>query len=187
MNTPNTIALMGGNVGIGTTSPASLLTIGSGGQFQVNSTGNLTKINNVQYSWPSANGASGTLFTTDASGNLSWVATTSLGLATGNVTGSGSTGMVTFWTDTNVISGSSSFIWDNTNRSLSAGGVGSMLFVGTKNSFVFSDNSSIQINPDSFIGGGYSNVVVATSSFVGGGYYNEIRDGGNLHHLLVGA
>jgi len=51
---------------------AGLVSIGSGSQFQVNSTGNLIKIRNVSYSWPAAQGAVSTVLTDDGSGNLSW-------------------------------------------------------------------------------------------------------------------
>ena len=40
-------------VGIGTSSPANLLSVGSGSTFQVDSNGNLVRVNNVPYSWPS--------------------------------------------------------------------------------------------------------------------------------------
>lgn len=61
-----------GNIGIGTTSPTSLLSVGSSSQFQVNSSGDIVKIKNVTYSWPSSNGTTNSFLTTDASGNLSW-------------------------------------------------------------------------------------------------------------------
>ncbi|KPJ85734.1 hypothetical protein AMJ57_01960 [Parcubacteria bacterium SG8_24] len=61
-----------GEVGIGDDSPASLLTVGSGDLFQVNSSGDVIRLKNVTYSWPGAN-ASGVL-TNDGSGNLSWAA-----------------------------------------------------------------------------------------------------------------
>jgi hypothetical protein len=60
----------GGNVGIGDNSPASLLTVGSGDKFQVNTNGNIVKLNNVTTSFPGSN-SSGVL-TNDGSGNLSW-------------------------------------------------------------------------------------------------------------------
>jgi len=61
-----------GNIGIGDTSPASLLTVGSGDLFQVNSTGNIVKINNVTYSWPASQGAANTVLANDGAGTLSW-------------------------------------------------------------------------------------------------------------------
>jgi hypothetical protein len=62
----------GGNVGIGTTAPGNLLDVGSASQFRVNSTGNLTKVNNVAYSWPASQGGASTTLTNDGSGNLTW-------------------------------------------------------------------------------------------------------------------
>lgn len=61
-----------GNVGIGDPTPASLLTVGNGDLFQVNSSGNLVKLNNVTYSWPSAQGSAKNALVNDGSGNLSW-------------------------------------------------------------------------------------------------------------------
>jgi hypothetical protein len=62
-----------GNLGIGDSSPASLLTVGSGDLFQVNSSGNPVKINNVAYSWPSAQGGASTVLTnSDGAGTLTW-------------------------------------------------------------------------------------------------------------------
>src|SRR6185503_18676265 len=72
-----------GNIGIGDTSPASLFTVGSGDLFQVNASGNIVKIKNVTYDWPSAN-ASGVL-TNNGSGTLSWSAA-----GTGTITAVGS-------------------------------------------------------------------------------------------------
>jgi len=66
-----------GNVGIGTYSPSSALSVGASNQFQVNSTGNLTKINNVTTSWPSTQGTASSVLQNDGSGNLTWAAATS--------------------------------------------------------------------------------------------------------------
>lgn len=59
-----------GNMGIGDTTPASLLTVGNGDRFQVDTTGDIVKIKNVTYAWPAAN-ASG-VFKNNGSGTLSW-------------------------------------------------------------------------------------------------------------------
>ena len=63
-----------GEVGIGTSAPGQLFSVGAGNQFQVNSTGNLVKINNVIYSWPAVQGDANTYLQNDGSGNLSWKA-----------------------------------------------------------------------------------------------------------------
>lgn len=63
-----------GNVGIGATSLSLLLTVGSTNTFEVNSSGNLKKVNGVTYSWPSSQGASSTTLTNDGAGNLTWAA-----------------------------------------------------------------------------------------------------------------
>ena len=60
----------GGNIGIGALNPVSLLSIGNTSQFQINSSGNIVKLNNVTTSFPNAN-SSGFL-SNDGAGNLSW-------------------------------------------------------------------------------------------------------------------
>lgn len=67
----------GGNVGIGTTAPTALFSVAE--KFLIDSNGNITKINNVAYSWPSSQGGVSTVLTNDGSGNLSWTAPTSSG------------------------------------------------------------------------------------------------------------
>lgn len=61
-----------GYVGIGDTSPVSLLTVGNGDKFQVDTNGNIVKINNITYSWPGSQGSSGQVLTNNGSGTLSW-------------------------------------------------------------------------------------------------------------------
>ncbi len=61
-----------GYVGVGDTSPASLFTVGSGDKFQVDSSGNIVKLNNVVYSFPSSQGASSSYLKNNGSGTLSW-------------------------------------------------------------------------------------------------------------------
>ena len=111
-----TLATTGGNVGIGTTTPASLLTVGSTGAFQVDSSGDIIRIKGITYSWPSSQaGGSGYVLTNDGSGNLSWQQPSA------GVSGSGATGQVTFWTGTSTISGDNNLYWDNTNKRLGIG------------------------------------------------------------------
>ncbi len=64
-----------GNVGIGTTNPTSLLSVGSSSQFQVDASGNIVKLNNVTYSFPSSQAAGANyMLSNDGAGTLSWVA-----------------------------------------------------------------------------------------------------------------
>jgi hypothetical protein len=57
-------------IGIGTTSPTSALSVGASSQFQVNSSGDIVKLKNLTYSWPSSH-ANGFL-KDDGTGSLSW-------------------------------------------------------------------------------------------------------------------
>jgi hypothetical protein len=59
-------------LGVGDASPSTLFSVGSGGLFQVDNTGDLVKIKNINYSWPSLQGAADTVLVNDGSGNLSW-------------------------------------------------------------------------------------------------------------------
>lgn len=77
-NGTNSILAMAGNVGIGTLTPSNLFSVGTTSQFQVNSTGNIVKINDVITSFPTAQGIVGTILKNDGSGNLSWVDANSL-------------------------------------------------------------------------------------------------------------
>lgn len=60
------------NIGVGTTSPQSRLSVGANSQFQVDSTGNIRKLNNVPVSFPSTQGLPNNLLVNDGSGNLNW-------------------------------------------------------------------------------------------------------------------
>ena len=75
--TPNTAAFTSvtstGNVGIGTTSPAALLSAGTASQFQVNAFGDLASVKGVAYNWPASQGGANTFLSNNGSGTLSWV------------------------------------------------------------------------------------------------------------------
>jgi hypothetical protein len=64
-----------GKVGIGTTTPADKLSVGSASEFRVNTSGDLARIKNVPYSWPSSNpgGTTGNYYLrNNGSGTLIW-------------------------------------------------------------------------------------------------------------------
>ncbi|MBU1891169.1 hypothetical protein KJ782_06845, partial [Patescibacteria group bacterium] len=63
---------MDGNVGIGDDTPLALLTVGAGDRFRVDSSGNIRRINNIVYSWPSGQGGANTVLTNNGNGTLSW-------------------------------------------------------------------------------------------------------------------
>jgi hypothetical protein len=59
-------------LGLLTGSPAATLSIGASSQFRVDSSGNLVRVNDVPYSWPSSQGSAGQVLANDGSGSLSW-------------------------------------------------------------------------------------------------------------------
>jgi len=96
--------LRNGFVGIGTKNPPSMFGIGNGNPFQVDSSGDIVRIKNVQYSWPSSGGVSGSVLTYSA-GNLTWAP------ASGGVSGSCGSGLnfVTKWSSTSAVTCSQIF------------------------------------------------------------------------------
>ncbi len=61
------------NVGIGTTTPLAKFSVGPASQFQVDSNGNIVRINNVPYQFPSSQAANGQILSNNGTGQLSWV------------------------------------------------------------------------------------------------------------------
>ena len=59
-------------LGVGDVSPSTLFSVGAGGLLQVDTSGDLVKIKNINYTWPGAQGAVDTVLVNDGSGNLSW-------------------------------------------------------------------------------------------------------------------
>jgi hypothetical protein len=59
-------------LGIGTSTPANTFSVGSSSQFQINSSGDIVKIKNVAYSFPSNQASANQVLTNDGAGNLSW-------------------------------------------------------------------------------------------------------------------
>ncbi|PIZ47207.1 hypothetical protein COY32_02085, partial [candidate division WWE3 bacterium CG_4_10_14_0_2_um_filter_41_14] len=94
-------------VGIGTTAPASMLSVGSGNPFQVNSSGNIVRINDVAISFPSAQGVANSTLRNDGSGNLEWASPIG-------------TGSIGFWTRT----GTTLTPYTNTDTIATLGNVG---------------------------------------------------------------
>ncbi len=84
----------GGNVGISDSSPASLLTVGSGDLFQVNSSGDLIRIKNIAYAWPSSQGAANTALINNGAGTFSWSPIVNSVSGSNGITASPTTGAV---------------------------------------------------------------------------------------------
>jgi hypothetical protein len=63
-----------GSVGVGTASPTSLFSVGSGSKFQINGNGDMIEINNVAYNWPSAHVSTlnAGYLESNTSGTLTW-------------------------------------------------------------------------------------------------------------------
>ncbi len=91
-------------LGIGTNSPSATFSVGSSSEFRIDANGDLVRINDVPYSWPTANAStSNSLLVSDASGNLSWVTSSGAGL----LTGSGTTNTITKWSSSTGLTDSS--------------------------------------------------------------------------------
>jgi len=60
------------NVGIGTTNPLEKLSVGSTSQFRIDANGNIIRINNIPYSFPSIQGVANQILLNDGAGNLVW-------------------------------------------------------------------------------------------------------------------
>lgn len=63
-----------GSVGVGTSAPASLFSVGAGSKLQVDANGDLVKINNIAYTWPSAHVSTfnAGYLESNTSGTLTW-------------------------------------------------------------------------------------------------------------------
>lgn len=92
-----TIAPDGGDTSItGTLTVSTSLSAGAAG-FTVNTTGNLTKINTVTYSWPSSQGSADRYLRNDGSGTLTWAQISLTAGVTGTLpTTSGGTGLSSY-------------------------------------------------------------------------------------------
>lgn len=69
-------------LGLLNNAPSTTLSIGASQQFKVNSTGNLTAVNGVTYSWPAVQGGASTVLTNNGSGTLTWSAFAGSGYTT---------------------------------------------------------------------------------------------------------
>lgn len=86
---------------------AAGLTVGT--KFALDLNGNITKLNNVPYSFPAAQGGVGTVLGNNGSGTLTWISNAT---APGGVTGAVQFNATTFGGD------ATNFFWDNTNKRL---------------------------------------------------------------------
>jgi hypothetical protein len=105
-----------GYIGIGTNAPTSLFSVGASSKFQVNTSGNIVKVNNVTTSWPSSQGAANTYLKNDGNGNLIWggVSGTIPSLTQGSVVFCNNSGP-------NLGEDNANFYWDVTNKRLAIG------------------------------------------------------------------
>jgi len=133
-----------GKVGVGNNAPAELLSVGSGSEFRVNSSGNITRINNVATSWPSAQGATTTYLQNNGSGVLSWepVSGAIPSMTSGSVVFSGG--------GTTLSQNNSNFFWNNTNK---------LLGIGT-NSFSAANPEKLKIDAGATGNSNFQNVLV---------------------------
>lgn len=61
------------NVGVGTNTPQAKLSVGTNSEFQVDSAGNIKKINNIVYSFPITQAANNQILVNNGAGQLTWV------------------------------------------------------------------------------------------------------------------
>lgn len=61
------------NVGVGTTNPLSKFSVGANSQFQVDSLGDIKRINNVSYQFPVNQASAGQVLSNNGNGQLTWV------------------------------------------------------------------------------------------------------------------
>jgi hypothetical protein len=101
----NQLVLADGKVGVGTMSPATLFSVGTNSPFQVNPSGDLVKIKNVTYSWPTTAPAN-TVLTHTSDGTLAWIPVPGGGF-TGNC--SSGAGFVTKWSSASAVTCSQLF------------------------------------------------------------------------------
>ena len=111
----------GGSVGIGTISPVSLFSVGATSQFQVDTSGDITKIKNLSYTWPSVHTTDGYL-KNNGTGGLSWAEVNAV-QSTGTPYGSATEGPLAFWTSASTIAAPTPYglYWDDINQFLGIG------------------------------------------------------------------
>ena len=173
-----------GNVGIGTTNPGNLLDVG--GKFQVDTNGNVLKINNVATSFPAAQGAASTYLKNDGAGVLTWDDPVFSG-TTGSVPFVGAGGTLT--------EDNSNLFWDDTNNRLGIGTTApavpldvavdaTITTVGTLQSKIGSETTAAGLyignestTKDTYIesaktfGGGYQSTALKINTIKGGPIY----------------
>jgi len=110
-----------GLVGIGTTNPTSLFSVGSSSEFQVDTLGDIIKIKNLSYTWPTAHTTNGYL-KNNGTGGLSWTEVNAV-QSTGTPYGSATEGPLAFWTSPTTISAPTPYglYWDDINQYLGIG------------------------------------------------------------------
>jgi hypothetical protein len=145
-NTPALTILGSGNVGIGDTTPAALLTVGSGDKFQVDGSGNIT----------SASLASGSTqcLQADSSGVISGTGSAcgsgSGGMSIGGTVTSGTSGSILFVDgSTHLAQDNSNFFWDDSSNRLGIGTNSpdtSLEIFGTSNNLQLSYDATHQAN-----------------------------------------
>lgn len=84
-------------------------------KFTVGAAGDLTKINNVAYTWPASQGAASTVLTNNGSGTLTWTAASAL-------TGSGGANRVTLWSSTSALTSDAGFTYSSNTLGITNAG-----------------------------------------------------------------
>jgi hypothetical protein len=112
-----------GNVGIGNSAPASLFSVGATSQFQVDTSGDITKIKDLSYTWPTAHTTDGFL-QNNGTGGLSWAEINAVESTRITSDGTQTKGPVAFWSGSDTINsanGVGGMYWDDTQGYLGIG------------------------------------------------------------------
>ena len=168
-----------GLVGIGDTSPASLLTVGSGDLFQVDSSGDIIKIKNLTYSWPASHTTDGYL-KNNGSGTLTWATVSATASA------AGSTGQIQY-NSGGSMAAEAALSWDATNDILgvattSSAGILKVTYINSGGTGLAGD---LAVPTTTYIGAGVTTASALSTSKTGADTY--ISSGGYGYDFGIGS
>jgi hypothetical protein len=148
----------GGNVGISDTTPTSPLSVGASSQFQVDTNGNIIKLNNLTTSFPSVQGGVNSVLTNNGAGAMTWVSPTGTG-ALGYWTRTGTTLSPTNLNDTLNISDTAMTtgnlgLFNSTSTALTTGSLLSLDWSPTGSTTIYGTGDLFSINAGQYASAG---------------------------------